>query len=60
MHKVKEMLNDEYCDIQGMHGDLIFVGQCLMLIVSIDGADLLSANLLEMRVYAGKGALSHL
>jgi hypothetical protein len=31
MNKVKEMLDDGYCDIQGMQGDLVFVGQCLTL-----------------------------
>ena len=41
MHKVKEMLDDGYCDIQGIHGDLVFVGEWLTLNLSIDCADLL-------------------
>jgi len=29
MHQVKEMLDNGYCDIQGMHSDLVFVADIL-------------------------------
>jgi hypothetical protein len=60
MHKVKETLNDGYCDIQGMQGDLVFVGWCFALTVSIGYANLHPAEILNTRVYAGKGAVKRL